>query len=403
MATQVPIGLIDVSRGGTTLETWTPIGVLQSMDSPLVKDLLATWERKIADWDPQADLANRIKRHQARVKAGKAPADAPEPSDLQPGPKMDPNRPGSCYASMLSPIAGLQVKGAVWHQGFNNAFGETTTNGVFYRQVFPQMIAAWRKAFDNPDMAFGIISLCTAGTPQDLTNFLGGFTDKGCEIREAQYQTFVDLYDAGDKNIGFASSFDQRRAWYHPQIKIPVGERIARWALATQYGVKVKWMPPRVKEMVVEDGRLVLKFDMQIGPYNDGPIYGFAIAGEDGVFHAANAIHPKTGPRSEDRAAIALSSPMVPKPLHYRYAWHRNPMGNVKTRDHTDIPVAISRSDSWTLNDIYQAYVGKPTEAPAAMNRAERGALQRALNAADMQRRVHEAKALIDAQKPKDE
>ena len=55
--------------------------------------------------------------------------------------------------------------------------------------------------------------------------------DAGAYIREAQYQTFLDLRDAGDKNIGFASSFDLRKSWYHPQIKIPAGERAAKWAL----------------------------------------------------------------------------------------------------------------------------------------------------------------------------
>ena len=39
----------------------------------------------------------------------------------------------------------------------------------------------------------------------------------------------------GDKNIGFVSSFDQRKSLYHPQIKIPVGERAAKWALASKY------------------------------------------------------------------------------------------------------------------------------------------------------------------------
>ena len=51
-----------------------------------------------------------------------------------------------------------------------------------------------------------------------------------------QSQTFLDFYLNGDKQIGFASTYDLRRRWYHPQLKLPAGERIARWALATQYG-----------------------------------------------------------------------------------------------------------------------------------------------------------------------
>jgi hypothetical protein len=144
------------------------------------------------------------------------------------------NRPGNCYASMIAPIAGFQIKGALWHQGFNNAL---VPNGhVLYYQVFAKMIGAWREAFNDPKMPFGIISLCTEGDPQDLANYLEKVANEGIYIREVQYKTFLDFQKAGDKDVGFASSFDQRRAWYHPQIKIPVGERIAGWALVTQYG-----------------------------------------------------------------------------------------------------------------------------------------------------------------------
>ena len=40
MASQVPIGVIDASRGGTTVETWTPDSVLRTIDAPQVKTLL---------------------------------------------------------------------------------------------------------------------------------------------------------------------------------------------------------------------------------------------------------------------------------------------------------------------------------------------------------------------------
>ena len=108
----------------------------------------------------------------------------------------------------------------------------------------------------------------------------------GIYIREAQYKTFLDFYKAGDKNVGFASSFDKRRSWYHPQLKIPVGERIARWALATQYGFEreVDWKPPMYEEMKIEDGKIILKMDTWVRPVTDGPILGFAIAGNDKRF-----------------------------------------------------------------------------------------------------------------------
>lgn len=405
MAANIPIGVIDLSRGGTTVETWAPLAELRKIDAPETKAWLAEWDKKVAEFDPQEDLKNRIKRNREWVaRMDKAKRKVPEsrrkdPTDLRKGPIMDHNKPGNCYASMVAPLTGFPVKGAIFHQGFNNCFQGTTGTKMYY-QVFGTMIKSWRKAFSDPQMPFGIISLCTAGYPQDHMNFVGNMLDMGPEIREAQYKTFLDFRKAGDKNIGFASSFDQRRSWYHPQIKVPVGERMAKWALATQYGKRLNWEPPQVTEMKVEDGKIILKLSTTVGPHNDGPIYGFAIAGEDKKFQMAKAEYLVTGkdgrgrPRT-DRKTIVLSSPIVPKPVHYRYAWSRNPMANLNA---DNIPLATQRSDNWTIEDLYEAYTGKKPKA-AVLDRGERGQLGRAMKAADLERRLFEAEALIKEHK----
>ena len=126
MAAQVPIGVIDASRGGTTVETWTPDPVLRKLESETVKAKLTEWEVKVAEWDAEQDLANRVKRHHDWVakmkKEGKEiPANRVVPTDLKSGPAMDQNCPGNCYASMIGLLIGLQIKGVAFHQGFNNA------------------------------------------------------------------------------------------------------------------------------------------------------------------------------------------------------------------------------------------------------------------------------------------
>ena len=200
-ATQLPIGIIDASRGGTTVETWTPDSTLRKIETPQVDSLLSDWDQKVADWDSKADLAARVNRYQQKIerltKEGKPiPAIEVKPTDLRPGPAMDQNRPGNCYASMIGPLEGLQIKGAIFHQGYNNCFNGTE-GAIMYRQVFPEMIAAWRKAFRNPEMPFGILSLCTEGTAQSMDNFCEMMANPGPYIREAQYQTFLDLYKQG--------------------------------------------------------------------------------------------------------------------------------------------------------------------------------------------------------------
>ncbi len=220
MASGAPIGVIDTSQGGTTVETWIPKEKLKAVDSPDTQAWLKKWEDDIATWNPKADLEKRIQEKKDWLK--RMEADKREvtvegrviPSEPLPGPIADKNNPGYCFAGMINPLAGLSVKGTIWHQGFNNAFGGL--NGAqMYADVFPVLIKSWREAFNDPKMPFGILSLCTAGEPQTLDNYCEMMLNFGIGIREAQYKTFDHLYAAGDKNIGFASTYDFRRTWYH--------------------------------------------------------------------------------------------------------------------------------------------------------------------------------------------
>ncbi len=385
-----------------------PAPVLKAIDAPEVKAKLAEWDAKIAAWDPQKDLADRVQRHQQQLdrlkKEGKpAPPDAKAPTDLRPGPAADQNRPGNCYASMIAPLEGFAVKGALFHQGYNNALGGGSAGAAMYYQIFGKMIAAWRAAFGDPEMPFGIISLCTAGEPQTLDNYVEHMFNDGIYIREAQYKTFLDLYTAGDKTIGFASSYDKRKSWYHPQIKIPVGERIARWALATQYGLEkeIKWKPPMLKEMKVENGKIVLKMDTAVCAVDDGPIFGFAIAGQDRRFRPARAeflvkgLDDRKQPQY-DRTALVLSSPHVPEPVHFRFAWGRNPLANLQSADHNDLPFATQRSDDWKMEDVPLGVLGGEPLVEGTLSRVQRGKIQQALRLEDIGRRLKEARAFID-------
>lgn len=406
MTTKVPIGVIDASRGGTTVETWTPLERLRKMGSEPTKALLASWDEKVATFDPKADLANRIEKKkqwiERKTKEGAKLSDKDKalPTEVEAGPIANHNHPGSCYGSMIAPLAGLSIKGAIFHQGYNNAFNGQ--QGIdMYEDVFPEMIKAWRGAFNDPEMPFGILSLCTAGNPQQLENYSEMMYDPGVGLRAAQYKTFEDLYKAGDKNIGFVSTYDLRRRWYHPQVKLPAGERAARWALATQYGFdrQVSWKPPMLTGMEVKDGSLVLSFDTTVMDPEDGPILGFAIAGEAREYHPATATYAEKGKDSRgrmqyDKTKLVLTSLMVPKPIHFRYAWSRNPLANLQLTGNKDVPFGTQKSDDWGLDDAPLSVVDSLDPANA---RANRGKIINALRELDKQRKIAEAKAVLEA------
>ena len=229
-----------------------------------------------------------------------------------------------------------------------------------------------------------------------MDNYCESMIDEGVFIRAIQYQTYVDLVKAGDENIGFASSYDLRRSWYHPGFKAPAGERMARWALATEYGKNLQWKPPMLTGHEAKDGVLELSFDTNVAGLKNWPLQGFAIAGEDGFFQPAIAQHLETGKDKHnrpqyDRKKIILSSPHVPNPVHFRYAWARNPMGNIMASQAiTRTPLATQRSDSWLLSS---PLTGEDAELES---RAKRGKLKKMAKEADAQRKLKDAQALVE-------
>lgn len=407
MASNVPIGVIDTSRGGTTVETWTPLSVLRGIDSEPTQNKLSDFDQALANWDAQADLDQRIANHrqwiEEQTSAGNPiPADRQnEPSDLRPGPIGDHNFPGHCYAGMIAPLAGLSVKGILFHQGYNNAF-EGSAGAEMYRDVFPEMIQAWRAAFADPEMPFGILSLCTDGYPQTLDDYCEKMFNAGIEIRAAQYETFLEMYTAGDQHIGFVSTYDLRRRWYHPQLKIPAGERIARWALASEYGFEkqLQWKPPMLVSTQRLENALLLQLDTEVGDPEEGDIMGFAIASDDRKFHPAQAAYAERGKDDRgqiqyDRSQLVLTSPMVPQPSQFRYAWGRNPLANLQATGHKDLPFATQRSDDWLMETVPLGVLGDNPPQPAA--RADSNTIIRALREQDKQRRLKEAQLVIEA------
>ena len=167
-------------------------------------------------------------------------------------------------------------------------------------------------------------------------------------------------------NTGFVCSYDQQVNWYHPQKKVEAGERMARWALSTQYGFNLGWEPAVCTGIERLKDRIIVTFSMEVKTSDDRPIEGFSIAGSDRHFFPAKAIFLKTqnedGETVDDRRRIEVSNSLTVDPVEVRYAWARNPLGNLVNNDNPIIPVPLFRSDKWDypeapyLPDEYAAH-----------------------------------------------
>ncbi len=237
-----------------------------------------------------------------------------------------PVMPSVLYEGMLAPVAPLAIAGALWYQGEENS-----PRGYQYRRILPAMIGDWRHLFGQGDFPFYIVSL-----PAFKTRSAVPTTDEWSETRESQA-----VAAAAVPNTCLAVTIDTGEADnIHPKEKAPVGDRLARCALANYYGehnivyagptfASVERVPGALRiHFAHTDGGLVVKGD-KLGE--------FAIAGDDRKWAWADA-------RIEGDTVV-VSSPAIPNPTQVRYAWQSNPLATLFNG--AGLPAAPFRSDNW--------------------------------------------------------
>jgi sialate O-acetylesterase len=230
----------------------------------------------------------------------------------------------------------------LWYQGESNG-GE----GESYYLKLKALIEGMRKTWGQGDFSFYNVQLPNFTGNPDLPAGGDGFS----RIREAQAKGL------GIKNTGMAVTIDVGDPTnIHPKNKKDVGERLAFWALAKDYGKKdVVYRGPTFKEMKIDGGKARITFDhvaggglivgkkVGKGPVTEdteGKLKRFAIAGEDQKWVWADAVI--------DGGDVVVSSPDVPKPVAVRYAFSGNPAG-ANLYNKAGLPAAPFRTDDWEI------------------------------------------------------
>jgi sialate O-acetylesterase len=256
---------------------------------------------------------------------------ASEPSRPQPPPS--PAKSYSKYFNaMMHPLVPYGLAGVIWYQGEANA-----TRGEDYRTAFPLLIEDWRKLWNRNDLPFYWVQLpghyAKPTKPQSDSDWAA--------LREAQTMTLAVPFTGQAVTLDLGEAED-----IHPTEKAPVGRRLAAVALAKTYGQAVPFQGPVFESARFEEAKAVLSFSDIAGglfaqvipekhalskiPPRYAPLVrnspnseleGFELAGEDGVWHWADA-------RIND-SQVVVSSAAVPLPRAVRYAWADNPTANL--------------------------------------------------------------------------
>ncbi len=359
-ALQIPIGIIDNARGGASIESLVPRHKFD--DHPLAAAYLAWVEQRRAEFDWDAAVQPLIEQWEKTV-AQERKQGVPE-EKLPPKPTRDdlrswsvpgrsPSDAASCYNGMFGVFKGLNIKGVLFHQGYNNAMG-SNCRPKRYRVLMKLMVEGWREDFNDPALPVGVIEFCAGGVPQSEANFeiWANHRTGGAFIREAQRLGLADLEDP--EHTGFIPGYDQQVPGLHPKKKHFHGVRAARWALSEVYGMRIEWETAVLVSAERDSDQMVLTFDRPVAPDDQGPIEGFAIAGEDGIFYRAYAESLVTKDQGiwgnkYDRTRLFVWSPMVEEPVAVRYAWATSPMGNLKVGGKPWQPLHSFRTDTWDL------------------------------------------------------
>jgi sialate O-acetylesterase len=263
----------------------------------------------------------------------------------RPNPKAYTNpdhqaQPGGMFNGMIAPLMGMTLRGVLFYQGENNAFGESWKP---FAQTFPAVVASWRQAFKQADLPFGIIQIAGWSTRRTMTYDMHHHTNI---IRELQFLTWRTT-----PNTGLIVTFDTNsNGSIHPARKLPVGERSARWALAEVYQVKryganapLEWQGPIYDNMAIQEGKIVVTFasstnnGLRLDKDDD---CGFYVAGRDRVF-----VHARARIIKDNR--LEVFNDRVTEPVAVRYGWSNLPIGGLMNA--RELPAYPFRSDTWPM------------------------------------------------------
>jgi sialate O-acetylesterase len=227
---------------------------------------------------------------------------------------------------MIYPLLNFKVRGAIWYQGESNA-----GKAFEYRTLFTAMIEDWRKRF-NCDLPFMLVQLA----PFSAGNSAGV---NYAELRDAQLFATKKLPKVG---IAVITDVGDEKD-IHPKPKQPVGERLALAALGIEYGKKLEFYGPVLKEAKFEGRSATLSFDHTTGGLvaKDGDLTGFALMGEEKVYYPAKAeIKGET---------VVVTCDKVSKPIAVRYGWVNFAKPTLNFFNGAGLPATPFRTDDLPL------------------------------------------------------
>jgi sialate O-acetylesterase len=289
----VPIGLIDSSFGGSPIEPWIPSEGFTL--APSLADFAQASGKPWVKGTPQLSMM---------------------------------------FNSMIAPLIPYAIRGVLWYQGESNV--GTVADVSRYADEMFALIESWRSEWHD-DFPFYYVEIAPFTY---FGNGRPGPKKADSPDREALFwEQQTDALQIPHTGMVVTTDITDDVHNHHPKDKRSVGERLAAWALAKDYGRSdVVFSGPKFKNMEVKGNAAIISFDYADGGLmsKDGkPLTWFTIAGADGKFVPATA--------AIDGNTVVVSSPDVPAPTTVRFAWDEIALPNLLNK--AGLPALPFRTD----------------------------------------------------------
>ena len=328
----MPIGILLSAHSNTRIEAFTQRQSIEKhpglkSDTKLIHDAdpltaqgrksLAQYEKDIRAWQ---ELAG-----EAVVAGGRIPT-----RPVVPGIAGMWRGPSQFFNGKINPVVPYAIRGAIWCQGTSNS-----GDGRIYAARLEALVNGWREAWKMPEMPFYFTQMQCYGSP-DPNNV--GFAD----IRQVQHKFFMD----NRENVGMVVQSDLNSArpqGIHYFNKLHPGMRMARWALAKQYGKNIPYTGPIFSGYKIKGNQVIVSFEkkslfggLMVGskgsakdyreanqyvepakPTPDEKLNHFRLCDENNKWHAAEAVI--------DGDNIVVTAGSVSNPIGVQYAYNAVP------------------------------------------------------------------------------
>jgi sialate O-acetylesterase len=283
---KVPIAVVDTSRGGTPIEPYIPLASFAT--HPTLRR-----EVELAD---QNDLAG--------LKALPGGMFARDANWF----------PARLFNSRVAPLVRFPVRGVLWYQGESNSGYDEDPRD--YETKMRALISGWRAAYQQENLPCYYVQLPPSGA-----------ADNWPRLREEQRRCTTVPHS------GMVVTIDLAEGDIHPPNKVDVGERLARWALARDYGRSLPFSGPLFAKAELAEGKCIVHFDHASRrlmtaekrglaapvPTPGASVNLFELQNEAGAWFPSAAII--------FGATVVVSSAQVPQPKRVRYAVQKSPAG----------------------------------------------------------------------------